>query len=203
MATTRRVGAETSKTRDVLLDGVERLLLESGYASVTYRAVAAKAAVTSWLVQYYFPKLDDVIEATIRRRSDQNLARLTAALEAQPDRPLHVVWSFSREEATAALMTEFTALGNHRPSIGAVIAEVTEAVRSVELAALEERWGAEGPPGFELSMAALQFLLAGIPKLVTLEASLGIAAAHAEVLDGLERLIDQLEPLDGEVEPGS
>jgi len=43
MASPRRVGAETSKTRDVLLDCVERLMLETGYASVTYRAVATKA----------------------------------------------------------------------------------------------------------------------------------------------------------------
>jgi DNA-binding transcriptional regulator YbjK len=42
----RRVGAETSKTRDALLDSVERLMSEEGYASVTYRAVAAKAGVT-------------------------------------------------------------------------------------------------------------------------------------------------------------
>ena len=55
MASTRRVGAETSKTRDLLLDCVERLMLDTGYAGVSYRAVAAKAGVTAGLVQYYFP----------------------------------------------------------------------------------------------------------------------------------------------------
>ena len=56
----RRVGAETSKTRDALLDCVEKMMLEEGYPSVTYRALAAKAGVTPSLVQYYFPSLDDI-----------------------------------------------------------------------------------------------------------------------------------------------
>ena len=56
-ASPRRVGAETSKTRDALLDCVEAMMLEDGYASVSYRALAAKAGVTASLVQYYFPSL--------------------------------------------------------------------------------------------------------------------------------------------------
>jgi len=80
-ASSRRVGAETSKTRDVLLDSVERLMLKEGYAGVTYRAVAAKAGVTASLVQYYFPTLDDIFIAAIRRSTERNVARLTKALE--------------------------------------------------------------------------------------------------------------------------
>ena len=80
MASPRRVGAETSKTRYLLLDCVERLMLETGYAGVTYRALAAKAGVTAGLVQYYFPTLDDLFVAAIRRRSEQNLERLAEAL---------------------------------------------------------------------------------------------------------------------------
>src|SRR5262249_7375273 len=68
-AAARRVGATTSKKRDELLDAVERLMVREGYAAVTYRAVAAKAGVTAGLVQYYFPTLDDLFTAAIRRRS--------------------------------------------------------------------------------------------------------------------------------------
>ena len=104
-------------------------MVREGYAAVTYRAVAAKAGVTSGLVQYYFPTLDDLFIAAIRRRSEQNLQRLAAALEARPDEPLRVLWEYSQEESTAALTTEFLALGNHRKSIASEIAEVTEQVR--------------------------------------------------------------------------
>src|ERR1700692_2198792 len=113
----RPVGAETSKTRDALLDSVERLMLEEGYASISYRALATKAGVTPSLVQYYFPSLDDIFLGAIQRFSQRNLAVLTKPLEARYDAPLHALWYFSWNEASGSLMTEFLALGNHRKSI--------------------------------------------------------------------------------------
>src|SRR5437016_12102953 len=136
MGAARRVGAETSKTRDLLLDAVEKLMLGAGYASVSYRAVAAKAKVTSGLVQYYFPTLDDLFVAAIRRRSEQNVERLAEALRTNPDQPLRVLWEYSRDESSSALTTEFLALGNHRKSIKSEIAEATEQVRRLQLDAI-------------------------------------------------------------------
>ncbi len=198
MASARRVGAETSKTRDVLLDCVERLMAEEGYAAVTYRAVAAKAGVTGGLVQYYFPTLDDVFVAAIRRRSGQNVERLTQALRERPDQPLRVLWEYSRDESTAALTTEFLALGNHRKSIRSEIAEVTEEVRRIQLDALNdaldpaERESLLGDADF--SPGALLFLVTGIPKLIRLEKGVGASTAHAEVVEAFERYLDSVEP---------
>src|SRR3954466_16041515 len=163
--TRRRVGAATSKKRDELLDCVERLMLREGYAAVTYRAVAAKASVTPGLVQYYFPTLDDLFIAAIRRRSSQNLERLTAALDARPDEPLRVLWEYSQEESTAALTTEFLALGNHRKSIAEYIAEVSEQTRRLQNKAIARHVPAKGLDLEGLSPAALLFLVTGVPKL--------------------------------------
>jgi TetR/AcrR family transcriptional regulator, transcriptional repressor for nem operon len=194
MASPRRVGTETSKTRDVLLDCVERLMLERGYAAVTYRAVAAKAGVTSGLVQYYFPTLDGLFVAAIRRRSEQNLERLTAALRERPDQPLRVLWEYSRDESTAALTTEFLALGNHRKSIRSEIAEVTERVRRIQLDALD-RAQRQNPLGVgDLSPTALLFLVTGVPKLIRLEKGVGAFTGHAEVVEAFERYLDSVEP---------
>jgi len=193
MAAPRRVGAETSKTRDLLLDGVERLMLEEGYAAVTYRAVAAKAGVTSGLVQYYFPTLDDIFVAAIRRRSGQNLARLTEAL-ASTNQPLRVLWEYSREESAAAFTTEFLALGNHRKSIRAVIAEVTEQVRQLQLDAVRKATADTSVTIGELSPDALLFLVTGIPKLVRLEEGVGVSTAHVEVVKAFEKYLDEVEP---------
>ena len=87
MASPRRGRRRDIEEEIMLLDCVERLMLETGYASVTYRAVAAKAGVTSGLVQYYFPTLDDLFVAAIRRRSEQNLERLAEALRTHADQP--------------------------------------------------------------------------------------------------------------------
>ena len=71
-------------------------MIDDGYAAVTYRAVAAKAGVTPALVQYYFPTLDDMFVAAIRRRAERNLEQLVDRLATRQDEPLRVIWEFSR-----------------------------------------------------------------------------------------------------------
>jgi AcrR family transcriptional regulator len=182
MATARRVGKETSATRQTLLDAVEQLMLDKGYAAVTYRAVAARADVTSGLVQYYFPTLDDLFVATIRRRGEENLARLTAALDGAED-PLRVLWEHSSNEATAALTAEFMALGNHRKSIRAEITDVTSQVRKLQFDVLA---GLPPVTRLDLSPEALLYLVTAIPKLLLLEEGVGIDAGHAAIVAAIE-----------------
>ena len=194
-ASSRRVGAATSKTRDVLLDSVERLMLKEGYASVTYRAVAAKAGVTASLVQYYFPTLDDIFISAIRRSTERNLARLTKALQKRPDEPLRVLWEYSWDEATSALTIEFMALGNHRKSIRTEIADVTEQVRTASLEALTAKFGDDVPlPEGRLSPGALLLLITGIPKFLNLEEGIGVKTAHSEIVEAFERYLFSIEP---------
>lgn len=194
MATSRRVGAETSKTRDTLLDWVEKMMLDEGYASVTYRALATKAEISPSLVQYYFPSLDDIFLAAIRRYSERNLTFLVDALTKRADDPLRAVWEYSWDEATGALITEFMALGNHRKSIRSEIAAVTESVREAQLAALVAKYGKDARPVGDLSLPALQLLMSGLPKLLNLEENIGVKSAHSEVTTAFERFIDAVEP---------
>ncbi|MDN4519503.1 TetR/AcrR family transcriptional regulator [Mycolicibacterium austroafricanum] len=195
MATSsRRVGAETSKTRDTLLDCVEKMMLDEGYASVTYRALAAKAGVTPSLVQYYFPTLDDVFIAAIRRYSERNLAYLHKVMEKRADDPLRALWEYSWDEATGTLMTEFMALGNHRKSIRTEIAAVTESVRKLQLDALIAKFGEDARPWGDLSLPALQLLISSLPKFLNLEKGVGVETAHAELTEAFERYLDSVEP---------
>ncbi|WP_051684107.1 TetR/AcrR family transcriptional regulator [Blastococcus sp. URHD0036] len=192
--TSEGTAAGKKPTRDLLLDSLERLMIQDGYAAVSYRAVAAEAGVTPSLVQYYFPSLDELLGAAVRRRSEQNIVRLRAALAERPDEPLRVTWDFSREEATATLMTEFTALSNHRKSIRAVIAEVTEQVREIQLSALRDATENRSFPVGDLTPEALLYLLAGIPKLMSLEKGIGVETAHAHTVQALESYLDAVEP---------
>ncbi len=192
-AAPRRVGAETSKTRDALLDSVEKLMLEEGYASVSYRALAAKAGVTPSLVQYYFPSLDDIFLGAIQRYSERNLALLAELLEARPEDPLHALWDFSWDEATGALMTEFLALGNHRKSIQSAIAEVTNQVRAIEMEALGRKFGKGARLDGGLSLGAVALLVTGIPKFLNLEEGVGVDGAHDEVVRAIEKQLDSIE----------
>ena len=193
----RRVGAATSKKRDELLDAVEKLMLREGYAAVSYRAVATKARVTAGLVQYYFPTLDDLFIAAIRRRSQQNLDRLAAALDARPDEPLRVLWEYSQDEFAAALTTEFLALGNHRKSIASEIADVSEQIRTLQTDAIARHFPSGGVDLDGLPPNALLFIIIGIPKLISLEQGVGLSAPHEEVVKFFEAYLDATEPRAG------
>ena len=193
-AAPRRVGAETSKTRDALLDCVETMMLEDGYASVSYRALAAKAGVTASLVQYYFPSLDDIFLAAIMRYSKRNVDDLRSALEKRTADPLHAMWEYSWNEATGALITEFMALGNHRKSIRSEIAEVTERMRKLQIEFLNKQFGSGKRFEGDLSPSAMVLLITGIPKFLELEEGVGVDTAHTEVVRAVERYLDAVEP---------
>lgn len=193
-ASGRRVGAETSKTRDTLLDCVESMMLEEGYASVTYRALAAKAGVTPSLVQYYFPVLDDIFIAAISRYSQRNVEYLNKILAKRTEDPLRALWEYNWDEATGALMTEFMALGNHRKSIQAEIASVTESARKIQLDALTAKFGKDARPFGNLSLPALQLLISSLPKFLNLEKGIGVQTAHTELTKVFENYLDTIEP---------
>ena len=91
-------------------------------------------------------------------------------------------------------MTEFMALGNHRKSVRAAIAEVTERVRRVELDALVAKFGKGARPGGHFSLPALQLLISGLPKFLNLEEGIGVKTAHKEVTDAFRQYLDAIEP---------
>lgn len=189
MPSSRRIGQESSETRDRILDAVEHLMVESGHAAVTYRAVAASAGVTPSLVQYYFPALDDLLVATVRRRSEQSLRRLVEMLRSRPDQPLRALWDFSRDETNAALTIEFSALGNHRQSVRAEIVDHTTRLRAIQLEALQTVGeDVKVPP------AAILFLLSGIPKMLKMEEDFDVLIGHKDIVDLVEQFLDDHEP---------
>lgn len=194
MAYPRRVGAETSKTRAHLLDAAERIMLDEGYAAVTYRVLAAKAGVTAGLVQYYFPTLDDLFVAMLRQRTDRTYDRLIETLRLHADEPLRAVWEFNRDDTTAALMMEFLALANHRKSIRAELALVSSRFRKAQLQALKVKWPEYGPFNEELAPAICIFLLQAIPKMILLENAVGMPTSHTQVLKLVNQYIDRIEP---------
>ena len=174
-----------------MLNSVELLMMEEGYASVTFRAVAARAGVTAGLVQYYFPSLDDLFKAAILRRAEQNVERLREALASRPRQPLRVLWEFSRDEAATTLVMEYMALANHRKTVSPAIAEALNAVREVQLDALRDHAKRRA-----VDPAVLTFVVNGIPKMIGLEASIGVTSTHADVVAAWERYLDEVEPAD-------
>lgn len=196
MATTRRVGTEKSKTRAVLLDSAVRLMLEQGYAAVSYRTLAAKAGVTAGLVQYYFPTFDDLFVALVRDRSERSLRKLEQGLRG--DRPLHAVWEYANNKDAAALTAELNAAANHRKRLRAELAQAGEEARAHALAAVERRLGEAGGTrkllGEDVSADVLVFLMTSLPRMIIMEQSTGMTTSHAETMAFLQAVLDRVEP---------
>ena len=194
MATSSRsVGAKTSKTRDALLDHVEKRMLEEGYASVSYRALAAEEGVTPSLVQYYFPILDDIFLAAIRRYSERSLRLLASALEPRAEEPLRAVWEFvaggdrsDDDRVHGARKPPEVHPGRNRRS--------HRGRPQVQLDALVAKFGKNAEPGGNVSLPALQLLISGLPKLLSLEEGIGVKSAHKEVTKAFEQYLDSVEP---------
>jgi AcrR family transcriptional regulator len=186
-AAKRRAGSVTSKTRPAILRSAEQIMIEQGYAAVTYRSVAARAEVTPGLVQYYFPVLDDLFIALLRADTDRIIDRLTRA--TRDGRPLRAVWHYASNKTGTTLMLEFMALANHRKSIGPVMGEGGERVRQAQLAAITV-----AGKRYDIPPAALAFLMTAVPRMIDLEEAFGTTTGHQETIALIQRYLDEVEP---------
>ena len=143
MAATRRMGLENSVSRTALMDGVETVMREDGYAALTARSVAERAGLKHQLVYYYFQTMDDLLLAAFRRRSDQMVERARQALAS--DRPLHMLWQLSSDSYEGALTVEYLALANHNDLIRREAIEFTARLRGLKDSAVAERLQAASP----------------------------------------------------------
>jgi len=192
VTTTRRIGAETSKTRAVLLDAAETLMLQEGYAAVTSRRVAAAAGLKPQLVHYYFRTMDDLFLALFRRRAEQGLERQARAFESE--QPLWAVWELSRDPRGNALTMEFMALANHRKEIRAELAASAERYRSELRQGLEAVFERYGVRAGELPPLVCTVLLTSLSRVLVIEhETLGMTTGHAETLGFVEGLLRRLE----------
>jgi AcrR family transcriptional regulator len=159
---------------------------------VTYRSVATRAGVTPGLVQYYFPSLDELFIAVLRRRTDEIIEHLTEVAAAQ--QPLRAVWDYASNRTGTALLLEFMALAKHRKAVAAVIGEGGERVRQALLENLSAKWPSCGLAEADLSPRAALFLMSCIPRMAHLEETFVTETGHAETFELVERLFDGVEP---------
>jgi len=188
---TRRMGSESSESRDRLLDVTLRLMLDEGYAAVTSRRVAALAGVKPPLVHYYFRTMEDLFLDAFRRGAEANLDRQAAALASA--QPLRALWALNRDPTGSALTMEFMALANHRKAIRDEISAYAERFRAQQVEALAALAGGTGP----LPPAAVSLLMVCISQVVGMEQGLGVTEGHAETLALVDQYLDRVEPAPG------
>lgn len=191
MTTPRRIGAETSKTRVVLLDAAEKLMLEEGYAAVTSRRVAAKAGVNAALVYYYFGTMDELFLAVFRRRAEWMLDRQAEALASE--QPLWALWDVSHDQANTALNLEFIALGNHRKAIRVAAADYSRRFRAQQLGALSGVLKGYGLDPDVWPPESVILILSSISRFLLMEEAYDLDMGHEQTVAIVERYLRSLE----------
>jgi TetR/AcrR family transcriptional regulator len=191
VTTARRLGAPDSKTRTLLLDGAERLMLRDGYAAVTSRRVAAEAGVKPQLVHYYFRTMDDLFLEVFRRRAEQGIERFAHAMEVH--RSLRTVWKFVADLRGAAFNIEFVALANHRKAIRDEIAHYARRFRDMQLEAIAAILDDLGVPPDTCPPIVVLMAMTGVTQVMALEKALGVTTGHDEMSAFAARWIDEAE----------
>jgi AcrR family transcriptional regulator len=191
MTSARRIGAPDAKNRGVLLDAAEQLMLEEGYAAVTSRRVAEKAALKPQLVHYYFRTMDDLFLDAFRRRAEKGLQAQARVLQAR--QPLWALWRFSTDPAATAITMEFIALANHRKALKAEIAYYAQRFRDEQQKALSTVLGRYGIDPAEVPPLVWSVLMTSVSQVLVIEQALGMSAGHAETVEFVERYLHRLE----------
>jgi AcrR family transcriptional regulator len=191
MTSARRIGAPDAKNHGVLLDAAEQLMLEEGYAAVTSRRVAEKAALKPQLVHYYFRTMDDLFLAAFRRRAEEGLEAQAQVLQAR--QPLWALWRFSTDPAATAITMEFIALANHRKALKAEIAYYAERFREEQQKALSTVLDRYGPAAAQVPPLVWSVLMTSVSRVLVIEQALGVSAGHAETVEFVERYLHRLE----------
>jgi AcrR family transcriptional regulator len=191
MTSARRIGAPDAKNRGLLLDAAEQLMLEEGYAAVTSRRVAEKAALKPQLVHYYFRTMDDLFLAAFRRRAEEGLEAQAQVLQAR--QPLWALWRFSIDPAATAITMEFIALANHRKALKAEIAYYAERFREEQRKALSMVLDRYRIDPVEVPPLVWSVLMTSVSRVLVIEQALGMSAGHAETVEFVERYLHRLE----------
>ena len=175
----------------MLLDAAEQLMLDEGYAAVTSRRVAEKAALKPQLVHYYFRTMDELFLALFRRRAEQGLA--VQALALKSPQPLWALWRFMTDPSATRLTSEFMGLANRREDLRAEIAGYARRAREEQTAALTEILQRYGVDTSDVPAVVWTFFATGASQVLVFERSLGMTAGHPEILEFLESRIRTLE----------
>ncbi len=190
MTEPRRRRAASAEKVARLLDVTEEIILREGFAAVSSRSVAARAGMNAPLVHYYFPTLDDLFVAVVRRRADQMVERMAAALASAE--PLRAWWDLVSDPPGTALFVEFGAAANHRPALRAEVSRVARELRQMQIGKLASILGEYGVDPDEFSPTLVAAAIQGLAVVVVADRAAGYDTAPEEVAATMTRLVTRL-----------
>ena len=190
--------SDPATSREMLLDAAEALMRESGYAAVTSRRVAAQAGLKPQLVHYYFRTMDDLFLAAFHRLANDIIGRQDAVETSE--RPLRAMWTILTDSRYRLLISEFVALGNHRPIIRAEFIQFGDQLRQKQVAVMAGILASHRLTSFPWSPAFAAILLHSLARFLAAETELGVSEGHADALGVVNWYIERYDKADVMIE---
>lgn len=187
----RRARAASAEKRARLLDATEDIILREGYAAVSSRSVAARVGIQAPLVHYYFPTIDDLFVAVLRRRAERNVERMAAALASAA--PLRAWWETAADPRGAALLLELIAAANHRPALRAEVGDVAREIRHMQMRTLTPLLAEYGLDPDQFPPALIAAAMQGLAFGLVADEVAGYDTAHAQARAAMTKLLERLE----------
>lgn len=166
-------------------------MLHDGYAAVSSRRVAEKVGIQAPLVHYYFPTIDDLFVAVVRRRAEPNVKRMEAAL-ASPE-PLRAWWELASDPRGTALLMELLAAANHRPALRVEVGKIAREIRRMQVATLHTILTEYGLDPREFPPLLIAATMQGLAFAVVSDQTAGYDTGHEEAAAAMSRLLARLE----------
>ena len=185
-----RPGAEAR--RELVLDAAEKVMLEKGYAGVTSRSVGEAAGMAAPHIHYYFPTLDDLFIALLRRGLERSTERFAEAI--QSPEPLHAVWAMYLDRRGTSLTGELVALSNHRPAVREALAEISDRFNNLQVSRIGSVLDGYGVDTKRFPPDLVVLALGGISRSIIREEAMTSSRSHRHAIAAIERLIDEIEP---------
>jgi TetR/AcrR family transcriptional regulator len=188
MASTRRIGIESSATRALLIDAARRVIQEHGYAALTSRRVATEAGQKPQLVHYYFRTMDDLLLALVRRGGDETFKRLARAVASKE--PLRELWKLHMDPASTVVTMEVMAVANHHIGIRAEARRYAEQYRNIQAEAISAHLELHGIRS-QVPPLAVTLIMTGIAQVLLREKALGMTLGHQDVESGVASWLEK------------
>jgi AcrR family transcriptional regulator len=185
--------ASTQTPEEALLDAAERMLVDVGYAGISTRRLAAEAGVNHGLVHYYYGSLENLLAQVLERFTARMIERQRAMYAAGT--PFLEKWRTAMRYLVTdtdyqKVWWELQALAWNQPALQEHVARVDSEWRAVltdALAEPRERYRLDIP------LDALVSLVMAFNSGIILERLAGITTGHEELLEWIDRWIEQKE----------
>jgi AcrR family transcriptional regulator len=189
MAATRRIGSETSATRDAIIKAAVEVLQDEGAQGLTAGQIAQKAGVKPHLIHYYFRTIDDLILELVRVHGDLGIKNSARAIAS--DEPLRALWELEMAFRWSVVAMELGALAAHREVVRAEMMRSIEQIRGLQAEAIERHFqlrGIESP----FPPLAITMMISAIARQLAREKAFNVTLGHREMIAVVEDLLAQL-----------